>query len=210
MHGVNDIRKTNAYSWAYVIEVEIFIEKFKRYKSLGIFSEFIQAGEKYVFSEMKSLLPFWIRKNFHRIERNLLLYPHIKEVTKLFIITQEYHSLSTLCTILSNFFKVNCLCIQNYWGSADWILMQQIGYTAFINVLERKWENSGQCISYLYTQRRPMTWEILYSIFSELVLPMKLVRLIETCLNKSNSKVCVRKYMCDVLNFTSAYAMRKV
>jgi hypothetical protein len=55
-----------------------------------------------------------------------------------------------------------------------------------------------------------MTWEILYSIFSELVLPMKLVRLIETCLNKSNSKVCVRKYMCDVLNFTSAYAMRKV
>jgi hypothetical protein len=38
--------------------------------------------------------------------------------------------------------------------------------------------------------------EVLYNILLEFGIPMKLVRLIKTCLNETYSKVCVCKLLC--------------
>jgi hypothetical protein len=69
--------------------------------------------------------------------------------------------------------------------------------------------------------------EVLYNIFIEFGVPMKLVRLIKMCLNKTYSKVHIGKYLSDIFyiqnglkqgevlspllfNFALEYAIRKV
>jgi hypothetical protein len=69
--------------------------------------------------------------------------------------------------------------------------------------------------------------EVLYNILTEFGLPMKLVRLIETCSNETYSKVCIGKHLSEsspiqndlkgddalsplLFNFASEYAIRKV
>jgi hypothetical protein len=40
-------------------------------------------------------------------------------------------------------------------------------------------------------------WEVLYNILIEFEVPMKLVNLIKMCLNKTYSKVRIRKHLSD-------------
>jgi hypothetical protein len=39
--------------------------------------------------------------------------------------------------------------------------------------------------------------EVLYNILIEFGVPMKIVRMVITCLNKTNSKVCIGKHLSD-------------
>jgi hypothetical protein len=68
-------------------EVEITIEKLKRYKSPGIdqiLAELIPAGGNTLYSEMHKLInSIWNKKNFHRWGRTLLLYLFVKRMIKL-------------------------------------------------------------------------------------------------------------------------------
>jgi hypothetical protein len=69
--------------------------------------------------------------------------------------------------------------------------------------------------------------EVLYNVFIEFGVPMKLVRLIKMCLNRTYSKVCRGKHLSDsfsihdglkqgdalsplLFNFALQYAIRKV
>jgi hypothetical protein len=76
--------------------------------------------------------------------------------------------------------------------------MDQIFYIQ--QVLEKKWEYNGRCISYLLTSRKPIDSikrEVLYNILLEVGIPKKLIRLIKMCLNETFSKVCVGKLLSD-------------
>jgi hypothetical protein len=85
-----------------------------------------------------------------------------------------------------------------------------------------------QYISYLQILRRLITvmGEVMYNIFIAFGMPVKLVRLIKMCLNKSYSKVPIGKNLYDafpvqnglkqgdalslfLFNFASEYAIRK-
>jgi hypothetical protein len=57
-----------------------------------------------------------------------------------------------------------------------------------------------QCICYLQTSRKPMivTRKVLHTILNEFGITMKLVRLIQMCLNEAVSRVRVRKHLSDV------------
>jgi hypothetical protein len=77
-------------------EVEIAIEKFKRYKSPGIdqiLAELIQAGGIHsVLRSTNLLIVFGTRKNCQSSGRNLLLYLFIRRVIKrTVVIIEEYH-----------------------------------------------------------------------------------------------------------------------
>jgi hypothetical protein len=64
-------------------------------------------------------------------------------------------------------------------------------------------ENMGtqwDCASAVYRLQESLDsvrWEVLYNILIEFSIPLKLVRLIKMCLNKTCSKVCAGKHLSD-------------
>jgi hypothetical protein len=67
-------------------------------------------------------------------------------------------------------------------------------------ILEKKWECNGQCISYLWISKKPMA-QIRKKFFTTFCLnlgtPKKLVRLIKMCLNETYSKIHAGKHLSD-------------
>jgi hypothetical protein len=101
VHGVN-VRQTEIHTAESLVpepsssEVEIAIEKLKKYKSPGtgqIPAELIQAeGIHYALRSTNLLIVFRIRKNCQSSGRNLLLYLFIRRVIKrTVVIIEEYH-----------------------------------------------------------------------------------------------------------------------
>jgi hypothetical protein len=97
-------------------------------------------------------------------------------------------------------------------------------------ILEKKWEYN-ETVHQLFIDLKKaydlVRREILYSIFIECGVPMKLLRLIKICLNEMCSKVCIGKHLSDnfpiqnglkqggalsslLFNFALEYAIRKV
>jgi hypothetical protein len=107
VRGVNDVRQTEMHTAEPLapernsFDVEIAIEKLKRYKSPGIDqipAEMIQAGGDTLRSDMHKLILFGITKNYHISGRNLLLYLFVKRVIKLTALIIEecgYYQLRT-------------------------------------------------------------------------------------------------------------------
>jgi hypothetical protein len=77
-----------------LVEVEIAIEKLKRYKSPGteeILAKLMEAGGETLHSEIHKLVLYGIRRNCNRSGRSLLLYQFIKRVIRwTVIIIKEY------------------------------------------------------------------------------------------------------------------------
>jgi len=74
-----------------------------------------------------------------------------------------------------------------------------IRYFAFVRYWRKKWEYNGTVNqlfidSEVYDSARR---ELLHSILTEFEIPMKLIRLIKMCLNKTYSKVCIGKNLAD-------------
>jgi hypothetical protein len=71
-------------------------------------------------------------------------------------------------------------------------------------VLEKKWEYS-EAVHQLFVDFKraygPFRREVMYTILIEFGVPMKLVRLIEMCLNETYSRVWVGKHLSDMLPF---------
>jgi hypothetical protein len=92
VHDINDVRHREMHTAEPLVpelnsvEVGIYIEKLKRYKSPAIDqtpAEVIQVGGNTLCSEiMNLLLLFGTRKTFHSSGRNLLLYLFIKKGDK--------------------------------------------------------------------------------------------------------------------------------
>jgi hypothetical protein len=139
-------------------EVEVAIEKLKRYKWPGM-DQIWQNWSKqevihYVLRSTNFLTLFGTRKNCHTNGRNLLLYRFIKRVVKWTVVTVEgYHCYQPHTKILSNIcLKVSSLhseIIGNHqcgFNIIDWLLIR---YSAFV----RYWRKNGsimrQYISYL-------------------------------------------------------------
>jgi hypothetical protein len=97
-------------------------------------------------------------------------------------------------------------------------------------ILEKKWEYN-ETVHQLFIDLKKaydlVRREVMYSIFIEFGVPMKLLRLIKMCLNEMYSKVCVGKQLSDsfpiqngikqgdpllalLFNFALEYAIRKV
>jgi hypothetical protein len=67
-------------------------------------------------------------------------------------------------------------------------------------ILEKKWvcnETVHQLVIDLKKAYGLVRREVLYSIFIEFGVPMKLLRLIKMCLNEMYSKVCIGKHLSD-------------
>jgi hypothetical protein len=97
-------------------------------------------------------------------------------------------------------------------------------------ILEQKWEYNETVLQLFVDFKKAynsVRWEVLYNILMEFGVPMKLVRLIKMCLNKTYSKVRIGKHLSDhfriqnglkqgdalsplLFNFTLAYSIRKV
>ena len=70
-------------------------------------------------------------------------------------------------------------------------------YFAFIKYLRKNGNTMRQCISYLWTSRKPMIQlggGVMYNILIEFGIPMKVVSLIKMCLNETCWSVCVGKH----------------
>jgi hypothetical protein len=99
VHGVNDVRQTEIHTAELLVpessssEVEIAIEKLRRYKSPGIDlipAELIQAGGiHYALRSTNLLIVFGIRNNCHSSGRNLLLYLFKRRVMKRTVVIIE-------------------------------------------------------------------------------------------------------------------------
>jgi hypothetical protein len=90
------------------LEVEIFIEKLKKYKSPGsdqILAELIQAGSEILVSVIhKLIIQFGIRKTCLITGRSVLLYQFTRRVIKLtVIIIVGYHC----CHLHTKFYQVS-------------------------------------------------------------------------------------------------------
>jgi hypothetical protein len=212
VHGV-DVRQTQIRSAEPLVpessssEVEIAIEKLKRYKSPGIDqipAELIQPGKiHYVMRSTSLLIVFGIRKNFQFSGRNLLLYLLIRRVIKrTVVIIEEYH-LPTSYKIVSNIF------LSRLTPYVDEIIEDhQCGFRrnrsttdqifCIRQILDKKWEYNGT-VHQLYTDFSKaygsVRREVLYKILLEFGIPRKLVRLIKTCLNETYSKIRIGKHL---------------
>jgi hypothetical protein len=70
---------------------------------------------------------------------------------------------------------------------------------AFVRYLRKKGStsDSNSTIRRLQESYDSVRREALYSILTELAVPMKLLRLIKMCLNETHSKVRIGKYLSD-------------
>jgi hypothetical protein len=68
-------------------------------------------------------------------------------------------------------------------------------------ILEKKWENS-EAVHQLYTDFKKaynsLRSDVLYNIFTEFGIPIKLLRLMKMYLNETYSRVQVGKHLSDV------------
>jgi hypothetical protein len=134
VHGVNDVRQTEMHTDEPLatepssFEVEIAIEKPKRYKSSGIDqnpAELIQAGDNKLRSEIHKLInSLWTKEELTRQCKEYIIDAIIVPAYRRSdtFDWSHYGGISLLPTTfknLSNNFslKANSICRRNYWGS---------------------------------------------------------------------------------------------
>jgi hypothetical protein len=70
-------------------------------------------------------------------------------------------------------------------------------YSALVKYLRKYEKTMKQCISYLWTSRKPII-QVLYNILIEFCILMTLVRLIKMFLNETCRRVWVGKHLSDM------------
>jgi hypothetical protein len=73
-------------------------------------------------------------------------------------------------------------------------------FSAFVRYWRKNGSTMRQYIRYLWISRKPMDSvrrDVLYNILIGLGVPMKLIRLIEICLNETHSKVRIGKHLSE-------------
>jgi hypothetical protein len=71
-------------------------------------------------------------------------------------------------------------------------------------IVEKNWSTMRQYISFSYTLGESFRKEVLCNILIESGVPMKVVRLINMCLNETYNTVCIGKYLSDPLRIKMA------
>jgi hypothetical protein len=246
VHGVNDVRHTEIHTAKPLVpepssfEVEIAIEKLKRYKSPGIDqipAELIQAAGNTLHSEIHKLINcMWSKEELPEQWKESIIVPIYKKGDK--TDCSNYRGISLLSTsykILSN------ILLSRLTPYVDKIIGDhQCGFQrnrsttdqifCILQILEKIWDYNGTVhqlfidFSKAYDSVRR---EVLYNILIEFVILRKLVRLIKMCLNEVYSKICVGKHLSGafpiqnclkqgdaqsplLFNFALEYAIRKV
>jgi len=128
--AVNDVRQTEIYMAKPVVpearafEVEIAIEKLRRYKSAGIDhnqAEIIKARGRIISSEINKLLnPIWYREELpDKCKESIILPIYKRQIKQIVVITEAYHFANYTQNFIQNrAVKVNSICREKYWGSS--------------------------------------------------------------------------------------------
>jgi len=113
---------------ASAFEVEMAIEKLKRYLSPGIDhnpAELIKAGGRTISSEIHKLMnPIWYREELPEKYKELIIIPiYMRQIKQTVVIVKACHFVNYIQNFIQNHaFKVNSICRGNNWGSSMWIL----------------------------------------------------------------------------------------
>jgi hypothetical protein len=149
-----------------LVELEIFVGKFKLYTSAGTdqtLAKLIKGGVKrYVLRCTNLFFLYGIRRNCHSSGRNLFLYHFIKRVITR---TNNYEGISLLSTAYKIFSNILLAWLTPYGHQILGDHQCGLGCKIFIpdrifhirQTVEKIWKYNGRCISYLYMSRKPMT-----------------------------------------------------
>jgi hypothetical protein len=84
-------------------------------------------------------------------------------------------------------------------------------YSAFVKYLRKKWEYS-EAVHQLFIDFKKaydsVRMEVLYNIFIEFGIPMKVVRLVKMCLNETYRRVRVGKHLSDTFPIKNGLKQR--
>jgi hypothetical protein len=209
VHGAGGVRQTEMHTAEPFVpepsssEVEVAIEKLKRYKSPGVDqipAELIQAGEEILHSEIHKLIKLiWNKEELHHQWKESILLPIHKKGDKTDCSNcQGISLLSTSYKILSNIF------LARLTPYTDEIIgdhqcgfrrnrstTDQIFYIR--QILEKKWEYNGT-VHQLFIDFK----EAYYSVRREVLYSIKV------CLNGTYSTVLIGKYQSDNFLFRMA------
>ena len=221
-------------------EVEIAIEKLKKYKSPGIDqipAELIQEGGNALVSEIhKLVLAIWEKEIVPEQWKESIIVPIFKKGEK--TNCSNFRGISLLLTsykILSN------ILLRRLTPYVDEIIGDhQCGFRrnrstidqifCIRQILEKKWEYKGTVHQLFIDFKKAydsVKREVLYNILIEFGIPKKLVRLVKMCLSETYSRVRVGQFLSDafplhcglkqgdalsplLFNFALEYAIRKV
>jgi hypothetical protein len=214
VHGVNDVRQTEIHTAEPLVpepgssEIEIVIEKLKRYKSPGIDqipAELIQAGGNTLRSEIHKLINcIWNKEEMPEQWKESIIVPIYKKGNK--TDCSNYRGISLLSTsykILFNIFLSRLTpYVDEIIGDHQCGLRRNRSATDQIfcirQILKKKWEYNGT-VHQLFTDFRKaygsVTRDVLYKILIEFGLPRKLVRLIKMCLHETYSTIRIGKHL---------------
>ena len=137
----------------------------------------------------------------------LFIWRAIKQIV---VIMEANHFINYVNNFIQNLaVKANPLCRGNYWGLSMWISTEQINYLSYIPHSSNMWGKNGikwssaKLFIGLRKAYDSVTREVLYNILIEFSIPMKLVRLIKMCLNKTSSRVRVGNHLSDIFPHTN-------
>jgi hypothetical protein len=166
VHGDNDVKQTEIHTAEPLVpepsalEVEMAIEKLKRYKSPGtdqIPAELIKAGGSKICCEIhKLIISIWNNEELPDQWKESIVVPVYKKGDK--TDSSNYCGISPFISYIQNSIKhpsvkVNPICRINYWGSSVWVStltgQQLIIYSAFVKYSRKNGNTMGRCISYL-------------------------------------------------------------
>jgi hypothetical protein len=173
IHGVHNVRQKDVQTAEplvpepSLVEVEIAIGKLKSYKSPDtekILAELIKVGGETLCSEIHKLIcSIWHKKELPQQWKGSIIIPTHKKGDN--TNCNNYRGISLLSTaykILSNILLARLTPYVNevigdhqYGFSRKRSTTDQNFYIR--QILEKKWEYNGTCISYLLTSRKPMT-----------------------------------------------------
>jgi hypothetical protein len=132
--AVNDVRQTEIYMAEPLVpeasdyEVEIAIEKLRRYKSPGTDhnqAEIIKAEGRTISSEINKLLnPIWYREELpDKCKESIIVPIYKRQIKQIVVIIKAYHFANYIQNFIQNHaVKVNSICRGKFWGSSIWIL----------------------------------------------------------------------------------------
>jgi hypothetical protein len=218
VHGDSDVRQTEIHTAEPLVpepsafEVEMAIEKLKRYKSPGIDqipAQLIKAGGSKICSEMhKLIISIWNKEELPDQRKESIVVPVYKKGDK--TDCSNYRGISLLSTayeVLSNIFLSRLTpYTEEIIGDHQCGFRRNRSTTDHIfcirQMLEKKWEYNG-AVHQLFVDFKKaydsVRREVLYNILIEFGIPLKLVRLIKMCLNEADSRVRVGRHLIGFL-----------
>jgi hypothetical protein len=149
----------------------------------------------YCLRSTNSLILFGIKKNCLISGRSLLLYQFTKKVTKLTVIIIGVYDCYKLHIKFYRISSSSLGIISVGFDGTDQLLIR---FFEFVRYWRKKWEYNEsvhQLFIYFKKAYDLVRREVLYNILIGFGVPMKLVRLIEMCLNETYSKVRIGKHL---------------